>query len=121
VLALVVLVSVTEVTVVSMGAGTFFKVGSTSASGKNCRKTLWFELATVTPQAGTDLGSAGPLGHLSFWAPRKCGLFSRLCEKRESIPLLCVVPLKIYLLWCRLWFHNCLRSSTEIKTFPTFV
>jgi len=32
------------------------------------------------------------LGHLSFWAPRKCDLFGRLCEKCESMPLLCVVP-----------------------------
>jgi len=33
--------------------------------------------------------------------------------------LLCVGPPKIYLLWCRLWFYDCLRSS-EIEALPTF-
>jgi len=33
---------------------------------------------------------------------------------------MCSAPLKICLLWCRLWFYVCLRSSTEIKVFPTF-
>jgi len=33
---------------------------------------------------------------------------------------MCRPPSKIYLLWCRLWFYDCLRSSTEIETFPTF-
>ena len=32
------------------------------------------------------------LAILIFVAPRKCDLFGRLCEKRESMPLLCVVP-----------------------------
>jgi len=27
---------------------------------------------------------------------------------------------KIYLLWCRLWFYDCLTSSKEIEAFPTF-
>ena len=27
---------------------------------------------------------------------------------------MCRAPSKIYLLWCRLWFYDCLRSSTEI-------
>jgi len=43
-------------------------------------------------RAVTDLGSAGQLGHLSFGASRRCDLFSRLSEKRESMLLLCVVP-----------------------------
>ena len=34
----------------------------------------------------------GDLGHLSFWGARKCDLFGHLCEKRESMPLFCVVP-----------------------------
>ena len=28
---------------------------------------------------------------------------------------MCRIPSKIYLLWCRLWFYDCLRSSTEIE------
>jgi len=34
-----------------MGSGTFFKVGGHKCMSKNCRKFLWFELATVTSQA----------------------------------------------------------------------
>ena len=33
---------------------------------------------------------------------------------------MCRALSKIYLLWCQLWFYDCLRSSTEIETFPTF-
>ena len=36
------------------------------------------------------------------------------------MPLLCVGPLNDLFLWCRLWFYDCLRSSTEIEAFPTF-
>jgi len=36
---------------ITVGGETFFKVGGTSARQKNYRKFLWFELATVTPQA----------------------------------------------------------------------
>jgi len=38
----------------SMRSGTFFKLGGTRSSQKNCRKILWFELATVTSQAMKD-------------------------------------------------------------------
>jgi len=34
----------------------------------------------------------GALGNLSFGAPSRCDLFGRLFEKREHMPLLCVVP-----------------------------
>ena len=34
----------------------------------------------------------GALGHLTLEAPRRCDLFGRLSEKRESMPVLCVVP-----------------------------
>jgi len=57
---------------------------------------------------------------LVFGAPRKSDLFGHLSEKRENMPILCVVlPEKYYLLLCRLWFYNCVGSSTEIKAFPT--
>jgi len=69
---------------------------------------------------GTDLRSAGPQAILVFGVPLKCDLFGRLSEKREIMPLLCVVPSQKSLLLWRLWFSNCLRSSTEIKAFLTF-
>ena len=41
---------------------------------------------------GMDLGSAGPWAILVLGTQRKCDLFGCLCEKRESMILLCVVP-----------------------------
>jgi len=35
----------------TMGGGTFFKVGGHKCMSKNYKKFLWFELATVTSQA----------------------------------------------------------------------
>jgi len=37
---------------------------------------------------------------LVFGAPRKCDLFGRLSEKRESMPLLYVVPPEISIFCC---------------------
>jgi len=34
-----------------MGGGTFFKVVGHKRTSTNCRKFMWFELATVTSQA----------------------------------------------------------------------
>jgi len=34
-----------------MGGGIFLKVGDTSATHKNCRKILWFDVPIVTSQA----------------------------------------------------------------------
>ena len=43
----------------------------------------------------------GALGHLSFfWVSRKCDLFSRLSEKRESMPFLCVAPPEKFIFLC---------------------
>jgi len=41
---------------------------------------------------GTNLGSAGYEATLVLEAPNRCDQFGRLSEKRESMPLLCVVP-----------------------------
>jgi len=49
-------------------------------------------LSSERLEAGTDLGSAGPYAILVLGAPSICDLFGRLSEKRESMPLLCVVP-----------------------------
>ena len=40
------------------------------------------------------------LGHLSFWGPRKYDPFDRLSQKRERMPLLCVVPPQKYIFRC---------------------
>jgi len=50
--------------------------------------------------AGTDLGSAGPQAILVLGAPRKCDLFGRLSEKRESMPLLYVGPPEKSVFYC---------------------
>jgi len=58
-------------------------------------KTLCLEQneSSTAELPGRDrFGERGALGHLSFGAPRKCDTFGRLREKRESMPLLCVVP-----------------------------
>jgi len=71
----------------------------------------------VTTTARDRFRERGALGHLSFWGPRKCDLFGRLSGKRERMPLLCVcAPSKVYILWFRLWFYDCLRSQHKLKT-----
>jgi len=63
----------------------------------------------------------GALSHLSFGGPTQVGPFWLLVLKvwkYDSIT--CSALSKIYLLPWRLWFYDCLRSSTEIKTFLTF-
>jgi len=63
----------------------------------------------------------GALGHLSFWGPTQVWpIWPFVWKAWNYAPLVCSALWKS-LLWCRLWFHNCLRSSTEIKAFPTFV
>ena len=42
-------------------------------------------------QTGTDLKSVGSEDISVFRAPRRCGLFGRLSEMRENMPLLCAV------------------------------
>jgi len=61
------------------------------------------------------------LGHHSLWGPTQVWLIWPFVWKAwKYAPLMCSAPSKIHLLWYRLWFYNCLRSSTEIKAFPTF-
>ena len=58
------------------------------------------------------------LGHLSFWGLTQVWpIWPFVWKAWKYAPLMCSVPSKIYLLLCRLWFHNYLRSSTEIKPF----
>jgi len=71
---------------------------------------------TCRARAVTDLGSAGPKAILGFGAPRNCDLFGRLCKKRESIPLLRVVPPEKSIL-CGADFGS---TITLDQGFPTF-
>ena len=54
----------------------------------------------IQRRPGTDLGSARLQATLVFGAPRKCDLFGRLSEKRESMPLLCVVSAQKSIFCC---------------------
>ena len=57
--------------------------------------SLWLESShavKTSSQPGMDLGSVGPRAILVFGAPRRCDLLGCLSEKREGMPLLCVVP-----------------------------
>jgi len=63
----------------------------------------------------------GALGHLSFWGPTQVWhIWPFVWKAWKFASLMCSASSKIYLLLCRLWFCNCLRSSTEIRAFPTF-
>jgi len=65
--------------------------------------------------------ACGPLRHLSLWgAMQVWPIWPFVWKAWKYAPLIYSAPSKIYLLWCPLWFYVCLRSSTEIKAFPTF-
>jgi len=75
----------------------------------------------VTTVHGDGFRERGALGHLSFWGPTQVWpIWPFVWKVWNYAPLFRSDPSKIYLLWCRLWFYVCLRSSTEIKAFPTF-
>jgi len=80
-------------------AGTFFKVGGTSARQKHYRKVLWFQLVTVTSQAlEYDVITYTPCEGLNYtildkitplWKPgaaRQDGLQPSLKNVRQKIP-----------------------------------
>jgi len=60
------------------------------------------------------------LGHLSFWVPTQVWpMWPFVWKAWKYAPHMCGPPSKIYFLLCRIWIYNCVRSSTEIKAFPT--
>jgi len=62
------------------------------------------------------------LGHCSFWGPMLVlPIWSLVLKTWKYPPLPCIIRSKFYLLWCRLWFYDCLKSATEIRAFPTFL
>jgi len=73
----------------------------------------------VAPKDG--FRERGALSHLSFWGPTQVWpIWPFVWKAWKSAPLVVSAPSKIYLLWIRPWFYICLRSSTDIKAFPTF-
>jgi len=63
----------------------------------------------------------GALGHLSFWGPTQVWpIWPFVWKAWKYASLICSASSKFYLLLRRLWFCNCLRSSTEIEAFLTF-
>jgi len=60
----------------------------------------------------------GALGYLSFWAPRNCDLFGRLCEKRawKYAPLVCSTPSKS--IFCGADFGSTIALDIQQKLKP---
>ena len=70
---------------------------------------------------GTDLGSAGPQAILVLEALSRCDLFGCFSEKRESMPLLCVVtPQKSIFCCAEFGFTFALDVQQKLRVFPTF-
>jgi len=60
----------------------------------------------------------GALGHLAFWGPTQVWpIWPFVWKAWKYARFICGSSSKTYLLLCRLWFYNCVRSSTEIKAF----
>jgi len=58
-------------------------------------------------------GERGALGHLNVWGPTQVWpIWPFVWKPWKYAPLLGSAPSKIYLLRFRLWFYDCLRSST---------
>jgi len=102
----------------------------TSAAGDNFKlndlKLLQTSLSksTISPfyllaiYAGTHLGRAGPRAILVLGAPSRCDQFARLSEKRESMPLLCVVPPQKSIFCCAYFgFTFALDVQQKVKLF----
>jgi len=67
------------------------------------------------------LRERGALGHLSFLGPTQVRpIWPFVWKAWKYATVACIVPSKIYLLLCRLWFYNYVRSSTEVEAFPAF-
>jgi len=70
--------------------------------------------------AGTDLGSAGPEAILVLGVSHRCDLFGHLSEKRESMPLLCVVlPQKP--IFCCADFGSTIALDFQQKLKPSYI
>jgi len=54
----------------------------------------------------------GALGHLSFWGPAQVWpIWPFVWKTWKYASLMRNAPSKIYPLWCRIWFCDCLRSG----------
>jgi len=68
-----------------------------------------FSLHTAVPVLGLACCTVTPVPGLA------CCTIVTCFRQNLPVTLMCRAPAKIYLLWCRLWFYDCLRSSTEIE------
>jgi len=68
------------------------------------------------------ISERGALGHLSFrWLQAGVTYLAVCLKSVKRCPSYVWCPLKYLSLLCELWFYICLRCSTEIKIFPTFL
>jgi len=66
----------------------------------------------VTPAVRDGFQDRGILGQLSFWGLTQVWrIWLFVWKSWKYAPLMCSAPSKIYLLLCRLWFYNFLRSA----------
>jgi len=67
------------------------------------------------------LKERGALGHISFRGPTQVWpIWSFIWKAWKYGRFVGSAPSKVYHLWFGVWFCDCLRSSIEIKDFPTF-
>jgi len=61
----------------------------------------------------------GALGHLSFWSPAQVWpIWPFVWKAWMCAPRMCGASSKIYLLLCRIWFYECLRSGISELVIP---
>jgi len=60
----------------------------------------------------------GALGHFSFWGSTQMWpIWSLVFKAWKYVPLTCNAPWNFCLLWCGLWFYDCLWSVV-LKPWP---
>jgi len=68
----------------------------------------------VSDEGRDGFRERGALRHLSFWGPTQVRpIWPFVWKYMKVSPLMGSAPTTIHLLWFRLWFWDCLKSSTE--------
>ena len=96
----------------------FVLLNSNSVSKTTCSNSPYEAMLTyasmrnITMLTRDGFRERGALGHLGFWGPTQVwSIWPFVWKAWKYAPLICSVPWKIYLLWCRLWFYKFLRSG----------
>jgi len=88
----------------------------------NMNETHWFQVWISCWRLETSrdgFRERGAVGHLCFSGPTQVWpIWLIVLKAWNYVPVMCNATSKFYRLWCRHWFYDCLRSSTEIKAFP---